>query len=326
MIPQMIKYADSDSMLIAVILWGITFGSLFLLASSPVHAQTKNGFDLSNASIPAEEIQSGGPPRDGIPALDQPAFKNVEEVNWLDGKDRILGITRNGVSKAYPIRILNWHEIVNDQFKDEHILVTYCPLCRSGMAFISTVDGKTLDFGVSGLLYNSDVLMYDRQTESLWSQLMAKAVSGPMQGIRLDQIAISHTTWQDWQSNHPETKVLSRNTGYDRNYNRDPYSGYDKNNQVYFPVSNEDDTYHRKALVMGVVQDDFKKAYPFPELKEHKVSFKDQLNDQMVTVYYDAKNNTGKIITEEGEEVPTVITYWFAWSAFYPDSKIFKAE
>lgn len=300
-------------------------GALVLLSTFPDQGvgQTKNGFDLSNSSIEPSKIKQGGPPRDGIPSLDDPKFITSNEAGYLNSDDRILGIHLHGTAKAYPIKILNWHEIVNDQIGNNEVLVTYCPLCGSGMAFDAEVEGRSLEFGVSGLLYNSDVLMYDRETESLWSQLMAKSVSGAMKGTQLEQISITHTTWEDWNDRHPESKVLSDETGHDRNYERSPYKGYKQSNQVYFPVENKDSKYHYKELVSGVIQDDVKVAYPFPELEKSNTPFDDQLNGKTVTVHFDEKHQTARIVTQDGEEVPTVTLYWFAWSAFYPEGRVY---
>lgn len=295
--------------------------SLFVMSAN---GQTKNGFDLSKATIDASKIKEGGPPRGGIPSLDDPPMVSAEEATYLKSSDRILGIEMNGMAKAYPIRILNWHEIVNDDVGGEPVLVSYCPLCGSGMAFNAHIKGKALDFGVSGLLYNNDVLMYDRQTESLWPQLMAKAISGPLKGTHLEQLPITHTSWKDWSQQHPETKVLSINTGYDRDYSKDPYEGYENSNSVYFPVSNSNNDYRPKDLVMAVIQEDVKIAYPFPELRKSDLPFEDTIGGKRVRVHYDEKHRTGKILTAEGEQLPTVTLYWFAWAAFYPDAEVYK--
>lgn len=130
-------------------------------------ATSKNAFDLEDTLIPADDIFSGGPGKDGIPAIDNPVFVAADKVSFLSANLPVIGITYNGISKAYPINILNWHEIVNDQFNGTPVVITFCPLCGSGMTFLSTVNGKVLTFGVSGVLYNSDVLLYDRQTKSL---------------------------------------------------------------------------------------------------------------------------------------------------------------
>ena len=156
----------------------------FLAIYFTVSAGTKNGFDVSNSSISADEILGGGPPKDGIPALSNPELINAVDATYLQPNDRIIGIEIDGIARAYPISILNWHEIVNDQINNQQFAVTYCPLCGTGVAFSSNVAGEVTEFGVSGLLYNSDVLLYDRNTESLWSQIMAEAVAGKLVGVK----------------------------------------------------------------------------------------------------------------------------------------------
>jgi len=186
---------------------------LSLVFSSTVAAQVKNGFDLEDALVPVDMIQSGGPPRDGIPALSRPRFVSAKEADFLEQTDRVLGITLNGVSRAYPIKILNFHEIVNDRFSDASVVVTFCPLCGTGIVFRGSIEGVDHSFGVSGLLYNSDVLLYDQQTESLWSQIGGRAISGPRKGTPLERLPVTHTTWEDWLGRHPDTRVLSIDTG-----------------------------------------------------------------------------------------------------------------
>ena len=160
-----------------------------LIGGTNATAASMNGFVLDDALIPEDEIFFGGPPKDGIPSLDNPKFVNAAQTRLHD-EDRVLALKRNGIAKAYPLRILNWHEIVNDRFGDEGIIIIYCPLCGSGTASKAKVVGNSLQFGVSGLLYNSDVLMYDRQTQSLWSQILSQAVTGPMKGTILPAVAV----------------------------------------------------------------------------------------------------------------------------------------
>jgi len=178
-------------------------------------ARVLNGFDLSAALVPPAAIEAGGPPRDGIPAIDQPRFVDAGRARLADA-DRILGIARNGIARAYPVRILNWHEIVNDRLGDEPIAVTYCPLCGTGIAFDARVGEQVARFGVSGLLFNSDVLLYDQRTESLWSQIMAKAIAWPLKGTTLTSVPIAHASWAAWRTRHPRTEVLSTETGSTR--------------------------------------------------------------------------------------------------------------
>ena len=288
--------------------------------------EIKNGFRLSNALVPAEQIFSGGPARDGIPAIDNPRFVPVSGAGFLDPDERVLGITCNGISKAYPVAILNYHELVNDRFDAEPILVSFCPLCGTGIAYLATVAGQRLEFGVSGLLYNSDMLFYDRQTESLWSQIRRQAISGPMKGAKLQAVVLTHTRWQDWKQHHPDTLVLSTDTGFQRDYSNSPYAGYGASRKVWFPVLAEDDRYHPKALVLGLELDGRFKAYPFSELERAGGVVHDTLAGRQVVVRYDVVNRKADVVESNGRSLPGVTAYWFAWYAFHPDTGVYVAE
>ena len=243
---------------------------LIILWQGPrlLYAGPNNDFDLSNALVPVAQIKHGGPGRDGIPAISQPDFVSAVQASFLSDTDRVLGINMQGRQKAYPVRILNYHEIVNDRFGDVAVLVSYCPLCGTGMAFLANRHGKDFDFGVSGLLYNSDVLLYDRQTESLWSQIRKQAITGPLKGQRPQQIPLEHTSWLDWRAHYPQTRVLSQNTGYQRDYSCSPYVGYVDSEQIMFDVSAIDHRFHPKEWVIGVEINGVTKAYPFSRLSD----------------------------------------------------------
>ncbi|MCH8073344.1 MAG: DUF3179 domain-containing protein [Proteobacteria bacterium] len=299
---------------------------VILLAAHESAAESKNGFVLDDALVPPHEILNGGPGRDGIRSLDYPAFISANEATYLKSRDRVLGIELNGVARAYPIRILNYHEIVNDAFGGHAIVVTFCPLCNSGIAFNAEVDGTRLEFGVSGLLYNSDVLLYDRQTGSLWSQIEKTAITGTMKGTRLDALPMAHTTWRDWVARHPETEVLSDQTGFRRNYKVSPYPDYARNSALYFPVTAQNSKYRRKSLVLGLEIDGQFKAYPFSELRKSPREFLDEFQGQSFAVRYDKKNKTASIVGEDGDEWPTLISFWFAWYAFHPETEIYTAD
>ncbi len=297
---------------------------------SSCDAQTagfKNGFDLSNAIIPTNEILSGGPPKDGIPAINEPKFVSQKEAGFLSSKDRILGLMMDGVAKAYPIKILNWHEIVNDTINAIPFAVTYCPLCGTGIAFSSRVKGMTLKFGVSGLLYNSDVLLYDQKTQSLWSQILGKGVTGELVNTKLNSIPLTHTTWGHWKEKHSGTLVLSTETGFSRNYERNPYEGYNKSRRLYFEVSAQaPESYHPKEIVLGLDAGGIYKAYPFVELnKNGQAEFIEVVNDRSFTISWDSEHQSGIIADEEGKIIPVVQGFWFAWFAFHPDTIVYKA-
>ena len=289
-------------------------------------AQPSNGFDLSNVIIDPAAIVAGGPAKDGIPALDKPDFVSANEAGFLDPQNRILGIEIDGISKAYPIGILNWHEIVNDDINDQHFAITYCPLCGTGVAFAASVDGQNLDFGVSGLLYNSDVLLYDRASESLWSQIMGQAISGDMRGKRLTRLPITHTSWSDWLQQHPQTLVLSQNTGHSRDYSRNPYQGYEQSRALYFQVSHKAPVYfHPKERVLGLQVGDSFKAYPFSEIdKAGKARFSDSFAGQRFTIQWDRSNQSARIHDAEGNLMPAIEGFWFAWFTFHPETEVYR--
>jgi len=295
--------------------------------SSVTASPTKNGFDLANSIIPVSKILSGGPPRDGIPSIDKPKFISAKKANFLKPHDRVIGVEINGRARAYPIRILNWHEIVNDNFYGTPIAVTFCPLCGSGIVYESRFGGSTHTFGVSGLLYNSDVLLYDRETETLWSQILSKGISGRLVGSELEIIPSSHTSWQAWREQHPNTQVLSTDTGVDRSYNRSPYGDYDKGRETYFPIEFRSQKYHPKERVIGVTINGEHKIYPFSELaKLQSDSLQDEFSGQQLELSFDVENRDGMIKDASGNILPSINTFWFAWYAFHPDTKIFKAK
>jgi len=286
-------------------------------------AEEANGFDVIDALVPAAEILHGGPGRDGIPAIDKPDFVSADKANFLSPADRVLGLQIAGQSRAYPIRVMNWHEIVNDQVDGKAVLITFCPLCGTGMAF-QIADGGT--FGVSGLLYNSDMLLYDRTTESLWSQIMAQAISGRRKGERLAALPLEHTTWADWQARHPNTEVLSADTGHRRDYRRSPYAGYASSRSVYFDVGKIDPRYHPKEQVVGIVINDQARVWPFAELRKSKVPVEERLGGKMIRVNFNPKAPSAWIADEKGRPLPSTTGFWFAWMAFYPDSGVFQAQ
>jgi len=290
-----------------------------------ISAGPTNGFDLSNSTLPVEQILHGGPPRDGIPALSNPKLIAAAQATYLQPQDRIVGIDLHGEARAYPIAILNWHEIVNDEIDGQRFAITYCPLCGTAVAFEASIDGRPTDFGVSGLLYNSDVLLYDRETESLWSQILGKSVAGKRVGTQLTPIPISHTTWRDWRERHADTLVMSNDTGHPRDYSRNPYAGYEQSRTTYFAVNNEaPNTYHPKEVVVGIGIDGVYKAYPFIELeKQGKRHFSDSVNGRLFNFDWDGDNRSITITDSHGKPVAAIQGFWFAWFAFHPDTEVF---
>jgi hypothetical protein len=311
------------------VLRGAAFAGLTAAAGASTRAseaRTLNDFDLGDALVPPEAIQLGGPPRDGIPSIDAPRFSSASSSGLRDS-DRVLGFIRDGVARAYPVRILNWHEIVNDRVGGAAVAITYCPLCGTGMAFDARVGGTDLSFGVSGLLYNSDMLMYDRGTDSLWSQIMARAVTGPMRGTKLEQLPLVHTSWADWRARHRRTEVLSAETGHDRDYARDPYDGYDAVPRLMFDVAQRDERLPPKAWVLGLRVGGEAKAYPFSVLARRvdaRGRLADRVGGQRVEIRFDPTHRSAEAFDQDARPLPGVTAFWFAWFAFHPDTRVLE--
>lgn len=229
--------------------------------------------NTDKAVIELDELKKGGPPKDGIPSIDKPNFisPNAAE-SWIADKEPVIAFEYQGEPRAYPLQIMIWHEIVNDEIGDEPVLVTFCPLCYSALVFERTVDGEVLEFGVSGFLRHSDLVMFDRKTETLWQQFTGKAIVGDYVGTTLKQIPSQIISFEQFKNSYPNGKVLSRDTGYDRNYGANPYTGYDDiNNTPLFEAQNDDSRLPPMEKVIGVTLEEQKKAYPYSVTREEQV-------------------------------------------------------
>ena len=276
--------------------------------------------------IHPNKLLSGGPPKDGIPSIDKPKFVSVNEANkYINDKELILGININGDKRAYPFQILVWHEIVNDVIGNKPVVITYCPLCGTGIAFNRTINGEAVEFGVSGLLYNSDLVMYDRKTDTLWQQVTGKAIVGKLTGVRLKQLPLDTLTWGEWKSLYPDTKVLSRDTSFIRSYGRSPYGDYDTSKSIYFPVENEDNSLHPKEVVYGIQINGKYKAYREEDLKNLN-----KIDDKVDGISLVIERSDSGIVTitnkDTKQEIIPVRSFWFAWFAFHPDTELYKTK
>lgn len=292
--------------------------------STPRTGTGPNGFDLRTASVPRSQILEGGVPRDGIPAIHHPKFISPEAADYLQPSDPVISVTHDGETRAYPLRILIWHEIVNDHIGDFAFAATYCPLCGTAMVFDRTVNGRTLTFGVSGLLYQSDMLMYDRETQSLWSQIKQEAVAGPQTGGRLAWLPSEHLSFEAWRKKHPSGTVLSTDTGAVRNYSTQPYRGYEKTERTMFPVIEYRTDLPGKEWILGIVVSGQAKAYPVKNLPSGE-PIEDRIGETTLTLVHDPETQSYSArLSESGALVPVVKAYWFAWQAFYPETELWK--
>ena len=275
--------------------------------------------NTSKAAINVDKVLSGGPGKDGIPAIDSPEFVTVAEADSFV-EDEFLGIFVDieGVKRYYPNNILVWHEIVNDQIGDKEVAVTFCPLCGSAIVFDRNIGDQTLSFGVSGLLYESNLLMYDRGSESLWSQIEGRAVVGDFAETDLEIIESQLISFKNIKDKYPDAQVLSTQTGFQRDYNRYPYGDYETNNDFIFPVTylGEDINVESKTIMFASNIDDIPVAFGLNDLKEVKEVELELPNGKTITARHILDENTDEIqITDnDGNAYPGYFTMWFSWS------------
>ncbi len=312
--------------------------------------------------IPLDKIKGGGPPKDGIPSIDNPQFAEIQGSQFVSDSDTVIGLEINGDARAYPLFILVWHEIVNDRVGDVPVAVTYCPLCYTNQVFERIIDGQEVEFGTSGKLYNSNLVMYDRWTESYWSQGLGIAITGELTGMQLKTVPFDVITWGDWKKIHPDTLVLTTDTGHLRSYATDPYGDYYTDPRIIFPVDNSDDRMHPKEIILGFHEDGIYKAYKQNDVELHNIINDDIGETPIMLVSLFSQNSRafdrtvngeilefefvdGKIIDTttksewnydgiavsgplEGNKLTRMSIepgFWFEWIAFHPETEVFGA-
>ena len=373
--------------LVPVIVVGAAIAMLFVLfptnsSESSVIPTTSSNLDVSNDQtqtqnfeqnelsimetngvkhlIPLDKIKGGGPPKDGIPSIDNPVFASVDNSYFLSDSDTVIGLDINGQSRAYPLFILVWHEIVNDEVGGVPVSVTYCPLCYTNQVFERVIDGQTVEFGTSGKLYNSNLLMYDRLTDSYWSQALGMAVKGELTGHQLNLIPFDVITWGDWKTIHPDTLVLTTDTGHIRSYATDPYGNYYTEPRIMFPVEHKDDRLHPKEIILGFNQNETYKAFKQADVESNIVindsvddtplllislfsqnsrAFDRTLDDKVLEFTfaenkiidvqtnsewnYDGLSTSGHYEGKQLQRMPIEPGFWFEWVAFHPETLVY---
>ncbi|MEX0726413.1 MAG: DUF3179 domain-containing protein [Planctomycetaceae bacterium] len=282
-------------------------------------------FDFSKIAVDRKEILSGGPPKDGIPALTDPEFISAKDADYLKPDDRVIGVAIGDDVRAYPLAILNYHEIVNDTVNETPIAVTYCPLCDSAAVFDRRTPLGEREFGVSGMLYNSNVLMFDRKgkPESLWSQVKTQGMTGPAMGKSLKALPLELTTWKDWSRRYPETQVMSVKTGHNRNYRSNPYFQYFNGPDLMFPAEPSDDRLPKKSRVLGVWTGKKFRAYPESIFDENHTRIDDEWDGKKISIEYDPDTKSMRVL-ETDEGLQWMYSFWFAWYALHPETDVYK--
>ena len=328
-------------MLLLAISGFLVFSLLTLL--SPAHANPDHwrqaGFstDFSIHSVDLGTIFSGGPPKDGIPSIDEPRFQPADEIDWLQNNEPVIFLELDGTAKAYPLQILIWHEIVNDRIGDTPVSVTYCPLCNSSVVFDRRIDGTLLDFGTTGLLRNSDLVMYDRQTETWWQQFTGEGIVGTHTGRELKMIPSRVTAFEAFRKEHPAGAVLARPTFSPRSYGTNPYAGYDSRSAPYpFFQGDLPDGINPMARVVVVRDDESVFAVALDHVRTNgpvalSAGIDVRWAGEQASVLDQRETERGRAIgsvevfkTVAGGQTPLVhdVTFAFVAHAFHPDVAI----
>ena len=350
------------------------FAAMIILFPSPASEQLPlsetpqeidpNGIMITDGLkhiVPLDKIRGGGPPKDGIPSIDDPQFATLSGSSFMTQSDIVIGLEINGEAKAYPLSILVWHEIVNDNVGGTPVAVTYCPLCFTNQVFERILNGQEVEFGTSGKLYNSNLVMYDRLTDSYWSQALGMAITGELTGQELKIIPFDVISWGDWISIHPETLVLTTETGHTRAYGVDPYGDYYTDPRIIFPVDHKDDRMHPKEIILGFHEGQTYKAYKQSDVKSEKI-VNDKINEAPIVLFsmytgnarafdrivdgqvlefdfldnkiidlqtssvwsYDGIAISGELEGLELNRLPFNPGFWFEWIAFHPDTEVYE--
>ena len=259
-------------------------------APPPSGAEREFTTDFTRHTVDYAEILSGGPPKDGIPAIDQPGFVSVDEANgWPQPQEPVILLQIGEEARAYPLQILVWHEIVNDIVNGEPVLVTFCPLCNTAIAFERTVDGRVLDFGTTGRLRYSNLIMYDRQTETWWQQANGEAIAGELTGTRLEFLPAAIVSWDDFRAAHPDGLVLSTDTGFSRAYGQNPYVGYDDVDNSPFLYRGPETPANLRPMtrVLAVERNNDVAAFPYGTLEDLRVVH-ESIGGEEVVIFWEA--------------------------------------
>ena len=308
-------------------------------ASPPPPLQTGWQTNFAKRLVPLSEFQSGGPGKDGIPSIDAPRFAPASEIRFLRPPEPVIELTVGKTVRGYPIQILIWHEIANDTVGGVPVAVTFCPLCNTALVFDRRVQGRTLDFGVSGNLRNSDLVMYDRQTESWWQQFGGRALVGDLAGMRLRQLASRIVSWEQFKREHPNAEVLTRETGAPRSYGSNPYVGYDDvSSPPFFATKNSGDSrLQPKERVVFLEHGKETAAVPHSTLERKKVvrvklggaTYVVRARTRVASALDDGTIANGrKVLTADvrvnGKPAAFTEPFWFAVAAFRPDTRIIR--
>ncbi|WP_322989515.1 DUF3179 domain-containing protein [Hoeflea sp.] len=315
----------------AVVVASLALSTVVALATPERWQQEGWKTDFSRSSIDFTSIKSGGPPRDGIPPIDDPAFLPVNQVSGLDDKEPVMSVVIDGAARAYPLRVMIWHEIVNDTLAGRAIAVTYCPLCNAAIVFDRTVEGTETTFGTTGKLRNSDLVMYDRETDSWWQQFTGEAITGGRTGTKLEVIPSRLEAWASFRDRHPDGEVLTPGNPGLRQYGRNPYAGYDSSRVPFLYNGPMPEGIAPLSYVVVVREGPEPIAISLDRVRRDGIITVGGVTISWVTGVRSALD-TGTIaqgreigsitVTRNGEDIAHELTFAFVVSAFLPQTAI----
>lgn len=289
------------------------------------HATSSLNQQDAHDVINQTDLVSGGPPKDGIPSIDNPIFTNIDKAKWLSDDAEVFILIINDTTRIYPQPIMVWHEIVNDYVEGLPIVITYCPLCGSTIAYKRVINDKAVEFGTTGLLYNSNLVMYDRLTDSYWTQIRGEAVIGKLSGMKLEKLPLQTMKWKDARARFPHAQVLSKKTGFSRAYGTDPYIDYYAREEILFPVKNTQSKYDlgTKTIIIGLTINNESRAYTaFDLLTQRNIT--DTLGGETIELIKEPDGFVTVTNKQTGKIIPWERDFWFAWLAFHPDTTAYQ--
>jgi hypothetical protein len=280
------------------------------------------GFEVTKPLVDREKILPGGPGRDGIPALDAPSFAGIDAADAIAPETPVVGVAIGGDARAYLVPVLEYHQVVNDEVGGVAIAVTFDPLTGVARVFERNAAGRKLRFGVSGLLYNSGFLLYDRETQSLWSQFQGRAIAGPLAGTQLRSLRVRQEEFATWRKREAKTRILIPPDPERIDYNQTPYASYIEQDGSLFPIEARDRRFHAKELTLGVSAGGKQRAYLASLLTRNGGRAEDSFEGRKIAVSYES--DRGVFEWQAPDDVEMTEGYWFAWKAFHPETSIWK--
>jgi hypothetical protein len=294
-----------------------------LLLAAAEESEPLHGFSLEGLEVPRELVVSAARRRDPIASLDAPGFAAPADADWVTAANPVIGVALGGQARAYPVHLLEYHPLVNDEIGDVPVVVGFDPITATGRAYRRKLSGRVLEFGLSGLAYNAGLLLYDRETESLWSLFEGRAIAGPLVGKRLAPLPVRQEHMGTWLARHRGTRVLERPQPERVDYRYSPFKAYWLEDKIPYPVRARDGNFHPKELVLGVEVGGRARAYLGSRLAAAGLRVEDEVDGKRIRIDYDP--DEAVFVWEAPDDVAVTDAYWFAWKAFHPDTEVWHA-